>query len=62
MMDVVPDDPCCGPKLAKAIREGHKDTRWTCPKCGCELKVVEIRDGGIVVWQFAPAIEVWPTI
>jgi ribosomal protein S27AE len=59
MLDVIPEDPCCGPRLTKAIQAGHKDTRFECPKCGCMLKVQEIREGGIVVWGFEESIEVF---
>ncbi len=59
MLDVIPEDPCCGKRLAKAINAGHKETTWTCPKCGCEMRVKEIQPGGIVVWEFVTYMEVF---
>jgi hypothetical protein len=29
-------DPCCGPRLAKALPTLTEVNRWVCPKCGCE--------------------------
>ena len=53
-------DPCCGPRLSKALRKGDLDTAiaWECPKCGCEWKPT-IQVEGIRFWQPHPIIEVW---
>lgn len=58
MMDVIPEDPCCGPRMSKAALAGKLDTNtWTCPKCGCEWRAT-MRDT-LRVWEFKPLIEVF---
>lgn len=56
MLDVIPEDPCCGKRLAKALAAGHKGETWECPKCSCTWQARVV--GDVVEWCFQSYIEV----
>ena len=57
MLDIIPEDPCCGKRLAKALAAGHKGETWECPKCSCTWKARVV--GDVVEWDFQGYTEVF---
>ncbi len=56
MLDVIPEDPCCGKRLAKALAAGFSGDEWECPKCSCTWKARMV--GAVREWDFQTYIEV----
>ena len=53
-LDVLPDDRCCGPKLAKALRKTPDIEKFDCPCCGCEWTCTIRQE--MRVWEFIPLV------
>lgn len=51
------EDPCCGRRLQKALRENANRVLWSCPKCGAVWKAKMI--GTIKHWSPVVFIEVF---
>jgi hypothetical protein len=57
VLDVIPEDPCCGKRLAKALAAGYEGDLWECQKCSCSWKARIVY--GVREWDFQGYVEVF---
>jgi len=57
-LDIVDDDPCCNPKLVRALARGVTADVWACPKCDTTWKADAETVPGVRRWSPHAHIEV----